>query len=901
MFVGRSVDLRPWGLDARKPSASGTAVDHAAESEVRWTPVLAFPVLVSLWPWRVHFCCRGEQTAGPGPAAELGGALPWLFGFLEIFLSRNAEAAVELWVADRGAETAWGRLARLRHATLHGIFENGPRFQVNSGASSASVVLAACGRAQAWRASLALLGKVQQCQLQPTLRSFNATMAAVARAEQLQQAQALLSTLRRARALPASSVQALLGVAVATSRWQWSLRLLRSARDGPALSAAAAACGRRRQWQRSLALFQEACARRLPWDAGLLQAVLSALAEAKQWERAMSLLTYQEAPDLAACNAALRACPDWQLSLLMLHDFRHSGLAPDEFSFASALSAASRRSAWEAALVLRHEMVLDSVSADAVVFGITQGSALAGKGFSLLVADVVEAAEACGLSVLEPSSPQPFYLGSCSEGQQWQAQSSSSLSVTIYSWEMLGVLSVTFFEPTSTPCQLCLSEVRRSGRAVAVAVGWVLGILGDLAILAVEDEFWKGKESLTLSRDIPKLDDNVTCIGFPVGGENISVTRGVVSRIDVHHDGLLRVQIDAAINPGNSGGPVLGSHGKIVGVAASHLKHASNIGYIIPTQVLEQFISCAGLQGAPERAAEGGEPAKGYLGVSSLGVGSVQTLESVPLRRMFGLPEAHVHRWDACCGEVAPLGSSSGKLQEDDVLLEIDGVEISQDGTVPLRDNERIHFLHMVTKRSAGYESVHLKVWRQKSELEVDIPLRPDRWLVPRMDGYDAAAEYTIVGGLVFIPLSRPWADLKCNEKQWNQARALMNQYVGQALSEEGRQVIILSKVLAHPCNSGYHSFGNIVLHTFCGEPMRNVAELARAVARCEQQQLVFHFLRPFGDGKELVVLDRSECQTAEAEILAQHLIGSPSMVRIDGRGEPRALDPEADHTAATT
>ena len=90
----------------------------------------------------------------------------------------------------------------------------------------------------------------------------------------------------------------------------------------------------------------------------------------------------------------------------------------------------------------------------------------------------------------------------------------------------------------------------------------------------------------------------VTCVGFPVGGENISVTRGVVSRVDVNIDGttttnttttattnttatattimiiiliilililimmiiimigLLRYQIDAAINPGNSGGPV---------------------------------------------------------------------------------------------------------------------------------------------------------------------------------------------------------------------------------------------------------------------------------------------------------------------------------------------------------
>eukprot|EP00439_Symbiodinium_sp_Y106_P043154 s4452_g5.t1 len=120
--------------------------------------------------------------------------------------------------------------------------------------------------------------------------------------------------------------------------------------------------------------------------------------------------------------------------------------------------------------------------------------------------------------------------------------------------------------------------------------------------------------------------------------------------------------------------------------------------------------------------------------------------------------------------KVAPLGSSSGKLQEDDVLLEIDGVEISQDGRTA--DASCCGTFRKLPART--------------------VP--PDRWLVPRMDGYDAAAEYTIVGGLVFIPLSRPWADLKCNEKQWNQARALMNQYVGQALSEEGRQVIILSK-----------------------------------------------------------------------------------------------------------
>ena len=55
---------------------------------------------------------------------------------------------------------------------------------------------------------------------------------------------------------------------------------------------------------------------------------------------------------------------------------------------------------------------------------------------------------------------------------------------------------------------------------------------------------------LTLSPTLPKLDENVTCVGFPQGGTQISVTRGVVSRIDVDAHYVLRIQIDAAINPG---------------------------------------------------------------------------------------------------------------------------------------------------------------------------------------------------------------------------------------------------------------------------------------------------------------------------------------------------------------
>ena len=71
---------------------------------------------------------------------------------------------------------------------------------------------------------------------------------------------------------------------------------------------------------------------------------------------------------------------------------------------------------------------------------------------------------------------------------------------------------------------------------------------------------------------------------FFAGGDNISVTKGVVSRVEptqyVHGaTQLLAIQIDAAINPGNSGGPAIMGD-KVAGVAFQNLSGAENIGWV---------------------------------------------------------------------------------------------------------------------------------------------------------------------------------------------------------------------------------------------------------------------------------------------------------------------------------
>ena len=53
------------------------------------------------------------------------------------------------------------------------------------------------------------------------------------------------------------------------------------------------------------------------------------------------------------------------------------------------------------------------------------------------------------------------------------------------------------------------------------------------AMLSVEDEgFWKDVTPLDFG-PLPRLQDSVTVVGYPIGGDSISVTSGVVSRIEV--------------------------------------------------------------------------------------------------------------------------------------------------------------------------------------------------------------------------------------------------------------------------------------------------------------------------------------------------------------------------------
>ena len=469
----------------------------------------------------------------------------------------------------------------------------------------------------------------------------------------------------------------------------------------------------------------------------------------------------------------------------------------------------------------------------------------------------------------------------------------------------------------------------------------------DLAVLTVEEEsFWgpkgPGAHALSLDANVPRLDANVTAVGFPTGGTQICVTRGVVSRVDVSVVGHLRIQIDAAINPGNSGGPVFDEKGRVIGVAAAGLRGAGaqNIGYIIPAEVVELFFSAftttapanGGLAagngggagagaGAGAGTGEGAGAGKGadagegegedagagkgvdadvpmaapaaapsasaaaplrpdtatpmgwrgnggYEGVSSLGVSRIQTLENRTLRARLGIPSDDVRGIRLVA--LGPLGPSArAGMRPDDVLVEIDGVDVGQDGTaeLPGRPGERIYFSYLTSRLRPG-QAARVTVLRGGAPLNLDVVLESSRLLIPRQDGYDAKPGYVLCGGCVFMPLSKPWCDRKKQTHMYSERQDW--------LPSEGKELVVLSKILAHPVNHGYHNMHCAVVHDYNGEAFNNLAGLLALIKANTRPMHEFRLERAGGDAKDgydLICLDAAECASTAREIMAQHMI----------------------------
>ena len=54
----------------------------------------------------------------------------------------------------------------------------------------------------------------------------------------------------------------------------------------------------------------------------------------------------------------------------------------------------------------------------------------------------------------------------------------------------------------------------------------------DLALVTVDDdEFWRDMPLTRFQDAVPDLDDTVVAVGYPLGAQSVTLTRGVVSNV----------------------------------------------------------------------------------------------------------------------------------------------------------------------------------------------------------------------------------------------------------------------------------------------------------------------------------------------------------------------------------
>ncbi|XP_047975880.1 protease Do-like 2, chloroplastic isoform X1 [Salvia hispanica] len=395
---------------------------------------------------------------------------------------------------------------------------------------------------------------------------------------------------------------------------------------------------------------------------------------------------------------------------------------------------------------------------------------------------------------------------------------------------------------------------RRGDDTKYIAKVLTRGVECDLALLFVESkEFWEGTEPLQFGR-LPNLQDSVTVVGYPLGGETISVSKGVVSRIEVTSyahgsSDLLGIQIDAAINPGNSGGPAFNDLGECIGVAFQVYRsdEVENIGYVIPTTVVSHFLEDYERNGK-------------YTGFPCLGV-LLQKLENPALRACLNVPSNE----GVLVRKVEPTSHASHVLKEGDVIVSFNNVRVGCEGTVPFRPSERIAFRYLISQKFTG-DVAELGIIRGGQSMQVQVTLDTRVHLVPYHIEGDQPS-YLIIAGLVFTPLSEPLIAEECEDsiglKLLTKARYSMPRF-------RGEQIVILSQVLANDENIGYEDMSNEQVLKLNGTWIKNIHHLTHLVDSCKDKYLVFEFEDNF-----LVVLERESVLAASKSILKGY--GIPS------------------------
>jgi S1-C subfamily serine protease len=369
----------------------------------------------------------------------------------------------------------------------------------------------------------------------------------------------------------------------------------------------------------------------------------------------------------------------------------------------------------------------------------------------------------------------------------------------------------------------------------------------DMAIIEVDKpSFFEGHPALPISKDMPSLKQSISVYGYPIGGEQVSVTQGIISRVEFtsiyYFVRGLRIQIDAAINPGNSGGPAV-ADGKVVGLVFSKITKGDNIGYLLAADEIRTFL---------KDIEDGKHDGKPQIWDHLL------STENEALRARLGLTK------EAGMVVYKPFRSTDDyPLKKWDVITHVGGEPLDSQGNVKINDGLRLQFQYLVAKQAKDGR-VKLTIIRDRKPMDVQVPVRADgdyvlSFLLGRYP------RYFIHGPMIFMPA---YQDVACYlpSSLVMYTRSPLLSLVMAHPSFEGEEIVTLGVgLLPHKTSKGYTVSPFSVVTHVNGTAVRNMRHLVTLLRDAKGEFLTIDVA---GDCPPLV-FRREEVLKATEDILS--------------------------------
>jgi S1-C subfamily serine protease len=384
----------------------------------------------------------------------------------------------------------------------------------------------------------------------------------------------------------------------------------------------------------------------------------------------------------------------------------------------------------------------------------------------------------------------------------------------------------------------------------------------DLAIIeAVNPDTFAKLKPLGFG-DVPKLNTEVNVLGYPIGGDRISVTRGVVSRIDFRPyshtsvDSHLALQVDAAINPGNSGGPVL-QNGRVVGVAFQGYsgRVAQNVGYMIPTPVIKRFL---------KDVEDGSYDFYVDLSVDDFPIENPAQIKALKLQD---------DGVGVLIGDVAATGSVADVLKPGDVLLSLAGNPVYNNGLIRV-DGDLVDMNEVVERKFAG-DKVALEFIRDGEKQKAEVTLKRFSPYVKLGEQYDQRPRYLMYAGLVFQPLDKNL--MEAHQINDRTVSHVFDNYLNSKFYMERPEPVVLTNVLSDEVTTYLQGNYPGLVDKINGVPIKRLADVKEALAK-DSEKPGFIVVDLMDKGRP-IVLKRTLADEAHPRIMRNYNIQESAFI----------------------